>query len=540
MAPPPSHSQAVLPAQKLVLDKIQRVDGRFLVDVHVRQASRCPACRKLSRSRHSAYLRRLKDLPWQGCAVELRLKIRRFRCRNRACARKIFAEPIPEVARSHARWTTRVGEIIRLIGYTAGGLPGSRILERLAIPISDDTVTRFVKVSSDGSASDPVRHIGVDDWAWRKGQSYGTILVDLDKRQVIDLLPDRSVESLQAWLEKHPGVEVISRDRCGIYAEAAEQGAVSAVQVADRFHLFLNLSTAIERALEERNRELCLISQAPEQQAVEIPPPSERRTTLEEERKQQRRQRRHERYERVMELHRLGHTQRAISLEVGIVRKTIRRWLRAGQFPERKTVTGRRSHVREFHEYLQQRWNQGCHNATCLFQEIRARGYRGSRQMVSNHVSSWRTSPRLRTSSKKRRLDRIAPKHAAILTCRPTERLSEQQRILFEQVAVNCPIIRSMRFLALDFRQAVIDKDKDGMLHWIRTAAQSGIGPLVRFAYGLQRDFKAVIAAVETSWSNGQTEGQINRLKAIKRQMYGRAGFHLLRVRVLPYQAMAP
>jgi transposase len=388
MALPPSHSQGVLPAQKLVLDKIERVDGRFVVDVHVRQASRCPACGKLSRSRHSAYLRRLKDLPWQGCAVELRLKIRRFRCRNRGCARKIFAEPIPEIARSYARWTTRVGEIIRLIGYTAGGLPGSRILDRLAIPISDDTVIRAVRASSEDSGGDPIRHIGVDDWAWRKGQSYGTILVDLDKHQVIDLLPDRSVESSQAWLERHPGVEVITRDRCGIYAEAAELGATNAVQIADRFHLFLNLSTAIERSLEERSRELYLPDPAPKQQAVEVPRPSARRTTLEEQRKQQRRQRRHERYERVVELHRLGHTQRAISLEVGIQRKTIRRWLRAGQFPERKPVTGRRSHVREFHEYLQQRWNQGCHNATRLFQEIRTRGYRGSRQMVSNHVSA--------------------------------------------------------------------------------------------------------------------------------------------------------
>lgn len=541
MALPPSHSQAVWPTQNLVLDKIEHVDGRFLVDVHVLQAARCPVCGKLSRSRHSAYLRRLKDLPWQGCAVELRLKARRFRCRNRACARKIFAEPIPEVARSHARWTTRVGEIIRLIGYTAGGLPGSRILDRLAIPISDDTVIRTVKASGDASAGDPVRHLGIDDWAWRKGQSYGTILVDLDKRQVIDLLPDRSVEGLQAWLEKHPGVEVITRDRCGTYAEAAEQGAASAVQVADRFHLFLNLSTAIERALEERSRELCLPDSAPDQKPIHATPLRERTTTtLDEQRKQQRRQRRHERYERAIELHRLGYTQRAISLEIGIERKTIRRWLRAGQFPERKPVTGRRSHVREFHEYLQQRWNQGCHNATCLFHEIRARGYHGSRQMVSNHVSSWRTSPQSQAPSNKRKLDRIAPKHAAILTCRPAERLSEQQRTLFDQVAVNCPIIRSMRFLALDFRQAIASHDGDGMVHWIRTAAQSGIGPLVRFAYGLKKDFKAVVAAVETPCSNGQTEGQINRLKAIKRQMYGRAGFHLLRARVLPYHAMAP
>jgi transposase len=398
----------------------------------------------------------------------------------------------------------------------------------------------MVKASGDPSARDPVRHLGVDDWAWRKGQSYGTILVDLDKHQVVDLLPDRSVEGLQAWLEKHPGAEVIARDRSGIYAEAAEQGAANAVQVADRFHLFLNLSTAIERSLEERSRELCLPDPASGQQVVEVPLPSERRTTREEQRKQQRRQRRYERYERVVELHRLGHTQRAISFEVGIQRKTVRRWLRAGQFPERKPVTGRRSHVREFHDYLQQRWNQGCHNATRLFQEIRARGYRGSRQMVSHHVSSWRANPESGSSSKKRRLDRIAPKHAAILACRPTERLSEQQRTLFEQVAVNCPSIRSMRFLALDFREAIATRDKDGMLHWIRTATQSGIGPLVRFAYGLRKDFNAVIAAVETPWSNGQTEGQINRLKAIKRQMYGRAGFHLLRARVLPYRAMAP
>ena len=540
MAPPPSHSQAVLPGPALVLDSIERVGGRFLLNVHMQQFPLCPACGRHSRSRHNTYLRRLRDLPWQGCEVELRLKARRFRCRNRACTRKIFAEPIPEVARSHARWTTRVSEIIRLIGYTAGGLPGSRILDRLAIPISDDTVLRIVKASDKGSAGDPVRHLGVDDWAWRKGQSYGTILVDLDRRQVIDLLPDRSVESLQAWLERHPGVEVISRDRCGIYAEAAEQGAADAVQVADRFHLFLNLSTAIERALEERSRELCLPDSAPEQEAVQAPPPSQVRTTLEEQRKQQRRQRRHERYERVVELHRLGYTQRAISFEVGIQRKTIRRWLRAGQFPERKPGTGRRSHVREFHEYLQHRWNQGCHNATRLFQEIRARGYRGSRQMVSRHVSSWRANPASRSPSKKRRLDRVAPKHAAILTCRPAERLSEQQRILFEQVAVNCPIIRSMRFLALDFREAIVTQDTDGMRHWIHTATQSGIGPLVRFAYGLKKDFNAVIAAVETSWSNGQTEGQINRLKAIKRQMYGRAGFHLLRARVLPYHAMAP
>ena len=471
--------------------------------------------------------------------MELRLKARRFRCRNRACTRKIFAEPIPEVARSRARWTARVSDIIRLIGYTAGGLPGSRILDRLAIPISDDTVLRMVKVSSEAAARDPVRHLGVDDWAWRKGQSYGTILVDLDRHRVVDLLPDRSSETVQAGLETHPGIEMVSRDRCGIYAEAAHLGAAKAIQVADRFHLIMNLSAAVERALEERGTELHLRPELPPADRTEIPRPTEHRPTVAETQKQQRRDRRRQRYQRVVELHQLGYTQRAISTELGIQRKTVRRWLRAGQFPERKSVVGRRSHVRDFHEHLQRRWNEGCHNATRLFQEIRAQGYRGCRQMVSHHVSSWRhkSSP---TSSSKKKTDRIAPKHAAILACKPPEQLSEQQRILFERVATNCPIVRSLHALALDFREAIATHDKDGMLHWIGTAPQSGIGPLMRFAYGLKKDLNAVLAAVETPWSNGQTEGQINRLKAIKRQMYGRAGFQLLRARVLPYQAMPP
>lgn len=253
-----------------MLDSIERVGGRFLLNIHIQQFPRCPACGRHSRSRHSTYLRRLRDLPWQGCEVELRLKARRFRCHNRACTRTIFAEPIPEVARSHARWTTRVSEIIRLIGYTAGGLPGSRILDRLPIPHQ----RRYCSWNREGFRQ---RLRRLASMIGRKGQGYGTILVDLDRRQVIDLLPDRSVESLRVWLGEASGVEVISRDRCRTYAEAT----ANAVQVADWFHLFLDLSTAIEKALEERSRELCFPDPAPEQETVQASPPSQPRTTLE-------------------------------------------------------------------------------------------------------------------------------------------------------------------------------------------------------------------------------------------------------------------
>lgn len=445
---------------------------------------------------------------------------------------------MPKVAPSRARWTVRLGEIVRLIGYTAGGLAGSRILNRLAISISDDTVLRTVKASANSSDSQPVRHLGIDDWAWRKGQSYGTILVDLDRHRVVDLLPDRSSATVEAWLQTHPGVEMVSRDRCGTYAEAADSGASHAFQVADRFHLIMNLSSAVERALEERSAELQLPSETQIDSAAVPRPEQQRPHTVAERQKQQRRDRRLQRYQCVVELHQRGYTQRAISTELGIQRKTVRRWLRAGRFPERKPPVGRKSHVRDFHDYLQRRWKEGCHNATRLFQEIRAQGYRGCRQMVSHHVAGWRHKSDF--TPRRKKPDRVAPKHAAILACKPSERLSDQQKILVERVAANSPTFESLRALALDFRDAIASKDRDGMVHWVRVAGQSGIGPLIRFAYGLRKDFQAVLAAVETPWSNGQTEGQINRLKAIKRQMYGRAGFQLLRARVLPYRAMAP
>lgn len=531
MEAPPSHSQSVLPGRNtLVLESIDRCQARFILWARVDQSASCPECGAPSRSVHSHYWRKLQDLPWQGKAVELRLKVRRFRCRNRLCSKGIFTELITDVVRRYARRTTRVLDIIHLVAYTTGGRPGSRVLERLAMPVSDDTVLRTLKRAPDWQPDgDLVRRLGVDDWAWRKGQKYGTILVDLERHRVVDLLSDRTAESFERWLAHHPAIEVISRDRCRIYAEAAGNGASGAVQVADRFHLFVNLSAAIERAMEEHRSELKL--PGPEQESTEATTvPSPASPTQPQVRKEQRRQRRLERYEKVIELHRLGHSQKAIAEELNLQRKTVRRWLKAQGFPERKTPV-RKSAVEEYAEYLQQRWNQGCHNATALFREIRSRGYTGKRGMVAQYVSQWRATGR---PFRDGRPERVAPKHAAILVTRPAERLSEEQRRTADQLVAQCPAIGLMRALAHDFRLALLGKEEGAMLEWIRTATQSGIGPLVRFAFGLKTELKPVLAAVTTQWSNGQTEGQVNRLKAIKRQMYGRAGFTLLRRRVLP------
>lgn len=470
--------------------------------------------------------------------MQLWLTVRRFRCRNVACLRKIFCERLPQVAPAYGRQTGRTSEIVRLVGYVAGGNPGQRLLSRLSIPTSGDTVRRRVRQEPAQSPdSIPIRNLGVDDWAWRKGQSYGTILVDLDLHRVVDLLPDRSAESLSKWLQQHPEIVTISRDRCGLYAEGADLGAPQAQQVADRFHLVLNLSSTMERVLEERSRLLILPPvQDPEpcQETVnkDIGAETSVATAARLTSSQQRRQRRRERYQQVVALANEGRSQSEISRELGIERKTVRRWLRRGQFPEPKAPHRPPPKVSEFADYLQQRWNEGCHNATRLYQEIRGKGYKGKRAMVARFVSGWRTTNQP-TSPKAPQT--VAPRHAAILVTRPADKLSDDQRQLLDRIAAQCPEVTVLRKLALDFRDALSADESTQLRQWVENAKRCEFGPVVRFAYGLQKDISAVAAAVDTPWSTGQVEGQVNRLKVIKRQMYGRAGFPLLRARVLPY-----
>src|SRR3954468_13406287 len=282
MALPPSHSQSLLPNPDiLILDRIERDGDRFRLIVHVEQNPVCPLCGEVSQSRHSCYCRCLQDLPWQGVPVQLWATVRRFRCRNSSCPRKIFCERLPRVARVYGRQTDRASEIVRLVGYVAGGLPGQRLLEGLSIWTSDDTVLRRVRQEPvEEVAMLPVHNLGVDDWAWRKGQEYGTILVNLDAHRVVDLLPDRAADSFSEWLRQHPEIVTVSRDRCGIYAEGAALGAPQSQQVADRFHLVLNLSATMERVLEERSRKLILPPVNDAAAETQLAPPSEASTNI--------------------------------------------------------------------------------------------------------------------------------------------------------------------------------------------------------------------------------------------------------------------
>ena len=238
------------PASFLDVTAVEREESRWLGTVYSGERACCPLCGMQSSSRHSFYSRTLGDLSAQGTPVTIRVRVGRWRCRNERCNRQIFAERRPGIAAPSARQTDRLGEIVRLFGHSAGGRPSERLMARLGMRVSDSTILRRVKQHARSRPNRAViRVAGVDEWAWRKGMKFGTIVVDLERRRVVDLLADRAADRMADWFKQHPEVEIISRDRDGLYADAARQGAPQARQVADRFHLLKNLRETIARQL---------------------------------------------------------------------------------------------------------------------------------------------------------------------------------------------------------------------------------------------------------------------------------------------------
>ena len=294
-------------------------------------SSACPLCGAVSSRLHSHYTRTLADLPWQGCAVTIQVRARRFRCATTGCLRQVFAERLPEVARSWARRTARLGDIQRHIGLALGGEPGSRLAARLSMPVSGDTLLRLVQAIGPEPPLSP-RVVGIDDWAWRRGQRYGTIVCDLERERVIDLLPDRSAEAVASWLRRHPGVEVVARDRAGVYAEGARRGAPKAKQVADRWHLLRNLGDALQGAADRRRgpvrRAACAVAHGTAAVPEEVAPASH--DTKETRLRADRCARRLARYQELRRLHESGLSVQEIAPVLGMSAMAAYRWLKAG------------------------------------------------------------------------------------------------------------------------------------------------------------------------------------------------------------------
>ena len=519
-------------AGEVVLHELRCNGGGRLVMV-LRSAgaeSRCPTCGRSSQRVHSRYARHLSDLPWEGIPVRIELRVRRFFCTVDDCGQRIFTERLPNTVQKHGRRTCRLSTALNRITLALGGSAGARLAEQLGILASGSTLLRGLRKKADAVPFLSPRVVGIDDWAWRKGQRYGTIFCDLERGRVIDLLPDRSTESTAAWLRAHPGVEIVSRDRASLYAEAAARAAPHAIQIADRWHLLRNLSEALTNVLTPHHRMMAEAARAvwkpPQSEAIEISS-DDREPTRAEHGKRQRRDRRTVRYESVMTLVRSGKSQSEISRMLDIDRRTIRRWTHAAGFPERKPAF-RTSSVEQFRSYLDQRWEQGCHNASQLWREIRELGFQGMHGTVRNWIRQHHgaKTARLRGRPAVPPTPRVSPRQTAwqILKECPSSKpyLDELFRL--------SPEIASAASIAREFFRIIRQRDLAAWPQWRQSALTSS---LASFARHLCRDEAAVRAALEFAWSNGPVEGNVHRLKLIKRSMYGRANFDLLRLRVL-------
>jgi transposase len=528
-------SRTVLPAPNL-LDLIGiRADANVIILFAKTSAStaRCPACGKRSGRVHSRYTRTLADLPWQGVPVTVRLHVRRFFCDEGNCDRTIFAERLSGVAARYGRRTERLDGWLLHVSFALGGEAGSRLLKDVGVVVSGDTLLNHIRSMRPPNRETP-RVLSVDDFAFRRGTRYGTVLVDLERHIPVDVLPDRSADTFARWLTEHPGVEVVSRDRSGEYAEAVSRVAPGAVQVADRFHLLKNLRDVVSRVFRQHDEVLDL-----------VPPPMnhlQRLTNLRLDRetsKNRTREQTQELFESIHALSKKGTKNTQIARTLGIHRHTVEKYLAFEAPPVRRHFTKKVSAIAPYEDYILGRWQQGCRNATQIWQEITEQGYPGAYQNVVRITRYLKGQERLAKPIPGRPPGISASHAAGILVKRPENRSEEEAQTLKRLKTVHrvtercCALFEQFAEMLRDKEQTSEEQAHRRLEEWAERAKRSGITELRAFAVKLLQDTDAVVAAMVLPYSQGQTEGRVNKLKLVKRSMYGRGKFDLLRQRVL-------
>jgi len=501
-----------------------------------RPSSLCPLCSTPSSAIHSDYCRHPRDLPCAGRPIRLVLTVRKFFCRNPHCCRKVFTERLPDFIETFSRLTRRLRTAVQEIGFATCGKGGERLSDKLGMGFSDATVLWslfLVPLPEIGQ----VHIIGVDDWSWRRGKRFGSILVNLETHKIVDLLADREAESVRQWLAAHPEVDVVSRDRGGVYIDGATLGAPQATQVADRWHILSNLGDAVEAFLIRAQIRLEPgKASSGKCQKPDHPLSSFSATPGCQRKSQARLLRKWKLYQRVQELHAAGMSLRKIGEELGLARNTVRKYFRQPPDPPLPTPRPlRASQLDAYEDYLLDRWSQGERNAAQLHREISERGYPGSASLVRAYVGHLRTTtadgspPR----SRKERAKAVSPRALRWLLARKRDDLEEVEQERLGQLLNLSPEVQTVYALLQAFLRIVRERKHQELRSWMEQAIKSGIPELGSFVIGIERDYDAVYAALCLPWSQGVTEGKVNKLKTLKRVMYGRAGFALLRQRLL-------
>jgi transposase len=503
------------------------------VYVHKRQGE-CRGCHTLSAAVHSRYTRRLADVPCGGWSVVLEVRIRKFFCRAQGCGRRIFAEQLGEVAGKWARRTTRLQAIIECIGVALGGSMAQYVCGLLRVPVSRRVILHTIRRTVLPTLSTP-RVLGVDDWALRRGQRYGTLLVDLETGRRIGLLPDRSATTLATWLQAHPGVQIISRDRAGAYAEGARQGAPGAVQVADRFHLLQNLATALTISYEAHAGLLKHLTLEQQPAPTELPshdipqtdanargPSHAPQTTPVQALRDERRAVWLAKFERVHALRKEGWSIHAIARELGITRRTARKYARLPHLPKKTSPRSGPRLLDPYRAFLQQRFaEEPGLSSRQLWQESKQRGFPGGQTLVYRYWAQLRAqsgipvkSPPAQRGPRPTAMPVLKnpPFTARMLTSLVLSRqdtLSEKQRTLLLRARQLHPHLDLATSLAQQFTTLLRSRNPHRLDSWLQQVEASGLPSLRGFASGIRRDYPAVEAALSYAWSNGPVQGML-------------------------------
>lgn len=559
--------QATILPDPTQLRLIQLVADRGCITACVATAapsSPCPLCGQPATRVHSRYVRQVADLPWQGIAFRLELQVRRFVCTCSDCPRTIFTERLPGVVAPYARKTVRLAELLGRVAFALGGAAGRRLLATLGIGglrrgstgVSRDTLLRAIRhmPQAANASPPPPRTLGIDDFAFRRGRTYGTILVDLERHCVVDLLAESSAEAATAWLNAQTGIALLSRDRGGTYAEAARLGAPQAMQVADRWHLLHNLGETVQAVFERHRADLRAVArhlsalpaahgsdavsrsrgQPSRREEGRVPPPltgppiSPRQQLFDEAKR----------------LHAQGWSYRHIARHLGLNWRTARKYVLAESLPPR-VLPQTTSSVTPYRHFVQERWTAGCQCGRQLWTELRERGYRGSLSSVYRALKWLRTADGRRVRYQLRAEPTPAPpsvrpkspRQAMWLVVQRPERLTPEDAAYRAALYAICADAAAAAALAQRFAALIREHRPADLPDWYVAAEQSGIPEFQRFAQGLRRDDAAVRLAMSVPWSQGQVEGQITRLKLLKRSMYGRAKLDLLRRRLVGFAA---
>ncbi|MEU2289050.1 ISL3 family transposase [Streptomyces sp. NPDC013178] len=492
----------------LVIEDVADEGERIMVRAQTPQGTAvCPVCGVSSGRVHGFHLRTVADVPVDGRRVVVRVRVRRLVCSTRGC-RQTFREQMPGVLERYQRRTARLTRQVKAVVKELAGRAGSRLLAILAAGLSRHTALRALLRIPLPTGRTP-RVIGVDDFALRRRHRYATVVIDAETHERIDVLPDRTADTLEAWLREHPGVEVVCRDGSATYAEAIRRALPDAVQVADRWHLWHNLCEAALSEVKAHSTCWAAVLDAPLYDGPRA------QTTL-------------ERWHQVHSLLEKGVGLLECARRLQLALNTVKRYARADR-PERmlRVPKYRASLVDPYREHLRKhRVEDPGVPVQHLFEEIKALGFTGCLNLLHKYINQGRADA-----------DRshISPRRFARMILTRPDNLKTEHHDLLARLTAACPEMTQLAAGIRGFAKLLTpcDGNADGLSRWIIQVRATDLPYLHSFSRGLERDRDAVIAALTLPYSNGPTEGVNAKTKRIARQMHGRAGFTLLRHRIL-------